>query len=141
VTGRKTCRVKPNQLYLQLRFKRILLLYTSAYKKIIALLLLAVYCFVAIPSAALHSHVKKAAGENKTSIPGNVIKPAGITSASDTEGVCKICAHHFQVHDDNSYSPSLTDISFAVTAGCFPDCDIQGLPLQTNFNKGPPVLI
>jgi hypothetical protein len=122
-------------------FQNNILLYRGSYKKIIAFLLLAVYCLVAIPASALHSHAKKTGVKAAISFSNNANDEASLSADTGTDSVCKICAHQFQLHSDDSDTALLTRINFFTTENGFLNCLIPQLSLHSNFNKGPPALI
>ena len=126
---------------MQLGFKTIVLLYKASYKRIIASLLLAVYCLVATPAVALHSHSKKITGSISAAVVSDANDVVNHSTNTATDGVCKICAHQFQLHNDDASAPEIAVISFSVAENSFLNCFIPQLDRYSNYNKGPPALI
>lgn len=133
--------VKNRSVHLQLRFKRIELLYKPCYKKIIAFLLLAVYCLVAIPAAALHSHAKNANGKKAIVFNNDSNSSVSFSESPGADGVCKICDHQFQLHNDAAVQPSVAIFYFPSAENTILKSSLSLLPRSSHFNKGPPALI
>ena len=138
---RKSFEMRNWSVYLQQRFKTYYLLYQALYKKLIASFLLAVYCFVCLPTAAWHSHAKSATEKSATSFEN----PTGcsiITTTDETsETNCKICAHQYQLHNNDAIEPWVPVLILTCSEKNALECSPLKSPVYTFFNKRPTVLI
>jgi len=127
-------------VYLQRRFKMFQLLNSSVYKKIIASFLLALYSFVCLPASAWHSHKKSV--EKETAYFENQTGYSFITTTDETsESNCKICAHQYQLHDNDAFETLVPEPILNDSEKIFLERSPLKTLVYTFLNKGPPVLI
>jgi hypothetical protein len=132
--------IKDKMLYLQRRFKIFQLLDSSVYKKIIASFLLALYSFVCLPASAWHSHKKSV--EKETTYFKNQTGCSFITTTDETsESNCKICAHQYQLHNNDAIEPFVPELILTGLEKISFEYSPLKTPVYIFFNKGPPVLI
>jgi hypothetical protein len=128
-------------VYLQQCFKTYYLLYQALHKKLISSFLLAVYCFVCLPSSAWHSHTKSASEKSATTFE-NQTGCSFITTTDETsESNCKICAHQYQLHDNDAFETLVPELILNDSEKIFLECSPLKTLVYTFLNKGPPVLI
>jgi hypothetical protein len=117
------------------------LIYPATYKKFIASFLLAVYSFVCLPASAWHTH-KESASEKGITFFETQTGSSLIFSAEETsDGACKICAHQYQLHDNDAIAPLVPELILTGSEKIILNCSALNAPVYTFFNKGPPVLI
>jgi len=117
------------------------LLYSTIYKKLFSSFLLAVYCFVFLPASVWHSH-KESAIEKRTTVFETQTGSSLILTAEETsDGACKICAHQYQLHDNDAIAPLMPELILTGSEKIILNCSPLKAPVYTFFNKGPPVLI
>jgi hypothetical protein len=117
------------------------LLYTAIYKKIIASFLLAVYSFVCLPASAWHSHKEPASEKRTTYFETQTGSSLTFIAEETSDGACKICAHHYQLHDNDAIVPLVPELILTGSEKIILNCSPLKSPGYTFFNKGPPVLI
>ena len=122
-------------------FQNIILLYQALHKKLVASFLLAVYFFVCMPASAWHSHTKLTTQKSTTSFENQIGCFFESTADETSENNCKICAHQYQVHNNDAIQPLLSELILISSEKISFECSSLKGSVYTFFNKGPPVLI
>jgi hypothetical protein len=109
------------------------------YKKLLVVVLTALYAFISTPAQIWHSHTHTADITEIASEDGNSQGNAFL-SEDNMDGVCGICAHHYSVYTENT--PAIIAaiaVPDGLPAGEF-ICSIPNTPIAGSCNKGPPDL-
>jgi len=107
------------------------------YKTIIAVLMLALYAFIATPVSYWHHHNFENSSTSKNQPQQTIEK----SSVINTDANCKICAHQYSAFNDDAVKPLISSAKqLLLLNGIFFIKDIPN-PGYTQSNKGPPSLL
>jgi hypothetical protein len=109
------------------------------YKQIIAVLLMALYAFVATPVQLWHHHNYATASSSGTS---DKKETASISTSSgkSVDGNCQICSHQYSTYSDYDTVVFTAPLFIATAKDGFYYSSIPSSPLFNFANKGPPPL-
>jgi hypothetical protein len=113
------------------------LIYSPSYKRFIASVLLALYSFICLPASAWHSHNKIQTGAANTANKAKEKQTLAVTNGN-SEGICKICAHHYQLHRNDADLPSICALIFSFIDKPYQNRFHPESPVFLFLNKGPP---
>ena len=109
------------------------------YKHLVAVVLLAVYAFIATPVQLWHHHTYPA--KNIAASPSfdkEKITEAG--NNSTIEGNCQLCSHHYSIYSNEAVPAFEIFISFINSKDGFYALAILLAPYFNSTNKGPPAV-
>lgn len=106
------------------------------YTQTLAIFLLALYAFVATPTAIWHAHATQ---KTHTSF----VDSAGSFSDDDMNNFsedCSVCGHHYAIYTNDTTVYSSPFHNFFVNKQVDFPSSLRSYPQYTHSNKGPPVL-
>lgn len=109
------------------------------YKQFIAILLLALYAFVATPVQLWHHHNYAniaASGSSDKKETASFSKSTG----KSAEGNCKVCSHRYSTYNDGATVIFAAPLFIDKAKQAFYNTSIPSAPLHNFSNKGPPLL-
>lgn len=128
------------QLFFQLRYKNKLT-ELRKYKNVIAVVLLAVYAFIATPVQWWHHHNYCTVTSVSSLQSGSAVKITASNAANKIiENNCQICSHHYSIYSSDNVN------SFKIfSSTCNPKDGLNApaiplAPYLNSTNKGPPSL-
>jgi hypothetical protein len=116
-----------------------MLLLFRKYRVLSTAMLLALYCFIAMPVQVWHKHTHaantrflKKAGQQSKSV---------IYAGKSYYGNCKLCAHQYPGYYNEQHHYQLSPVNIQVVQPPVFTFSINEQSLDCLFNKGPPALI